>query len=55
MGCAFKQTAPAYDHTVMSLYFVSLVDDLNRIPRQEMLKSIAEPDQNTINLGDGFK
>lgn len=34
---------PAYDHAGMPMYFVSLVDDLNRIPRQEMLDRVTDP------------
>jgi hypothetical protein len=34
---------PAYDRAGLPVYFVSLVDDLNAIPRDEMLDRVADP------------
>lgn len=33
---------PIYDHAGLPVFFVSLVDDLNRIPRQEMLDRLTD-------------
>ncbi|MBB3232818.1 FAD-dependent oxidoreductase [Halomonas stenophila] len=35
---------PDYDEAGLPQYFVSLVDDLNRIPRQEMLDKVMDPE-----------
>jgi len=35
---------PFYDRAGLPVYFVSLVDDLNRIPRQDMLDRVTDPE-----------
>jgi hypothetical protein len=45
---------PFYDRAGLPVYFVSLVDDLNRIPRQDMLDRVTDPEAMPATWREGL-